>query len=84
MVNEEIEKYEEKIMKKASWKSPLLLLLTAIIWGTAFVAQSVGMDHVGGFTFNCTRSLLGGIVLIPCIFLLDKINGKDQQAKQEY
>ncbi len=71
-------------MKKASWKSPLLLLLTAIIWGTAFVAQSVGMDHVGGFTFNCTRSLLGGIVLIPCIFLLDKINGKEKQEKQEH
>lgn len=69
-------------MKKASWKSPLLLLLTAVIWGTAFVAQSVGMDHVGGFTFNCTRSLLGGIVLIPCIFLLDKLNGRQTEEQK--
>ena len=49
----------------------LLLLLTATIWGVAFVAQSVGMDHVGPFTFNAIRSIIGGIVLIPCIFFLD-------------
>ena len=70
-------------MKKTSWRSPLLLFLTAVIWGTAFVAQSVGMDHVGGFTFNCTRSLLGGMVLIPCIYFLDKLNGKHVSEKEE-
>lgn len=63
-------------MKKTSWKSPLLLLLTAVIWGVAFVAQSVGMDYVGGFTFNCTRCIIGGMVLIPCIFLLDRLKGQ--------
>ena len=52
----------------------MLLLLTAAIWGVAFVAQSVGMDYVGPFTFNAVRSLLGGIVLIPCIVLLKRIN----------
>ena len=52
----------------------MLLLLTAAIWGVAFVAQSVGMDYVGPFTFNTVRSLLGGIVLIPCIVLLKRIN----------
>lgn len=51
-------------------KNSLLLLLTAIIWGVAFVAQSEGMEYVGGFTFNCVRSLIGGAVLIPCIFLI--------------
>jgi len=50
----------------------LLLLLTALIWGTAFVAQSVGAGYVGPFTFNCARSVLGGLVLIPVIFVLDK------------
>jgi len=50
----------------------LMLLLTAFIWGTAFVAQSVGADFVGPFTFICTRSVLGGLVLLPVIFLLDK------------
>lgn len=42
-----------------------LLLLTAIIWGTAFVAQRVGMDFVGPFTFNGIRFALGSLVLIP-------------------
>ena len=40
-------------------KNAVLLLLTAAIWGIAFVAQSVGMDYVGPLTFNCVRSLIG-------------------------
>lgn len=63
-------------MKKEQMRNSLLLLLTATIWGVAFVAQSVGMDYVGPFTFNAVRSIIGGMVLIPCIFLLGKINGK--------
>ena len=46
-------------------KNAVLLLLTAAIWGIAFVAQSVGMDYVGPLTFNCVRSLIGGVVLLP-------------------
>ena len=50
-------------------KNAILLFITAAIWGVAFVAQSVGMDYVGPLTFNCVRSLLGGLVLIPlCLF----------------
>ncbi len=64
-------------MKKTTLKSSLLLLLTAVIWGVAFVAQSAGMDYVGPFTFNAVRSIIGGMVLIPCIFLLD--HGKPKQ-----
>lgn len=52
-------------------KNSLLLLLTAFIWGVAFVAQSVGGEAVGCFTFNGVRSLIGAIVLIPVIFFLD-------------
>lgn len=63
---------------KIQMKQSLLLLLAAVIWGVAFVAQSVGMDHVGPFTFNALRSLLGGVFLIPCIFLLGKLNGEKQ------
>ena len=48
-------------------KNSLLLLLAAIIWGIAFVAQSVGMKYVGGFTFNAVRSLIGAVVLIPLL-----------------
>ena len=52
------------------------LLLTAFIWGVAFVAQSVGMDYIGPFTFNCVRSIIGGIVLIPLILYMQKAGGK--------
>lgn len=51
-----------------------MLFLAAFIWGTAFVAQSVGMDHLGPFGFNGIRSLIGGAALLPCIFLMGKLN----------
>ena len=53
-------------------KNSLILLLTATIWGVAFVAQSVEMDYVGGFTFNAVRSIIGSIVLLPVILFLDR------------
>lgn len=64
-------------------KNALILLLTATIWGVAFVAQSVGMDYVQPFTFNGVRSIIGGLVLIPVIFVLDrkkKAEEKDYKA----
>ena len=64
-------------------KNGSMLLLTAFIWGTAFVAQSVGMDYVQPFTFNGVRSIIGGLVLIPVILVLDrkkKAEGKDYKA----
>ena len=57
------------------------LALTAFIWGVAFVAQSVGMDYIGPFTFNCARFFIGGIVLIPLIFFLNR--GKKNEVKNE-
>ena len=57
-------------------KNGLMLALTAFIWGNAFVAQSVGMDYLGPFTFNGVRSVIGGIALLPCIALLRKVNGQ--------
>ena len=53
-------------------KNNILLVLTALIWGCAFVAQSVGMDYVGPFTFNMTRFLIGAIVLLPVIWFMDR------------
>ncbi len=47
----------------------LLLLLASLIWGTAFVAQSVGMEHIGPFTFMAARSLIGSLSLVPVILL---------------
>ncbi len=59
-----------------SWKShakgDLLLLLTALIWGSAFVAQKVGMDHMGPFLFTGIRFALGALVLTPLILLFSR------------
>lgn len=54
-----------------------LLALTAFIWGSAFVAQSVGMDYLGPFTFNSIRSIMGGLVLLPAIVLMRRKKNKD-------
>ena len=58
-------------------KNAMMLMLAAFIWGTAFVAQSVGMDYLGPFTFNGVRNFVGAAALLPCIWLLDRLNGKD-------
>ncbi len=58
-------------------KSNLLLLLAAAIWGLAFVAQRVGMEHVGPFTFNGVRFALGSLSLLPLLFYYQ---GKPRQA----
>lgn len=65
-------------MKSRNLKNPLLLLLTAAIWGSAFVAQSVGMDYVGCFTFSCVRNLIGCLVLLPYIWL----TGRKKEAQE--
>lgn len=62
-------------------RNTLLLLMAAIIWGIAFVAQSEGMKYVGGFTFNCVRSLIGGVVLLPCIFLMRALRAREEKAR---
>ena len=63
-------------MKKetSTLKNSLLLLLTATIWGVAFVAQSVSMDYIGGFTFNAIRNIIGAITLVPVILIFSKQN----------
>ncbi len=53
---------------KISWKSSLMLFMAAFIWGTAFVAQSVGMDYLGPLSFNGARFLLGSAALLPVIW----------------
>ena len=78
-------------MKKGNLRSSALLLLTACIWGVAFVAQSVGMEYVGPFTFNFVRSILGGLVLIPYIFFLkretkakaEKVSEEEKKAQRK-
>jgi len=53
-------------------KGNLMLLVTAIIWGSAFVAQSAGMEYVEPFTYNMARSIIGFLVLIPVVIIFRK------------
>ena len=78
----------EKVMKKSrinlQTRNSLLLLLTALVWGVAFVAQRQGGASAGPYTFNCIRSFLGGLVLLPVIPFLDRYTtGKKPRSKEE-
>lgn len=55
-------------------RNSFLLVLAAFIWGIAFVAQSTGGNAVGPYTFNCIRSIIGSIVLLPVIRLSDRLH----------
>lgn len=56
-------------MQSKALRADLLMLITAMIWGTAFVAQRVGMDDIGPFLFTGLRFLLGALVLLPLLLL---------------
>ena len=64
-------------MNRKSLRGSLLLLLGSAIWGAAFVAQRVGMDHLGPFSFNGIRMLLAGIVMTPVAAFIDRKKGPD-------
>lgn len=68
--------------KKTTLLGVLILLLTAAIWGTAFIAQSEGMKDVGCFTFTCTRSILGAGVLLPFLMIKDSVSIKKHGRRE--
>ena len=61
---------------KTKLKSNIAILIATIIWGSTFVAQSIGMDHIGPFTFQAARCCLGGLILLPIIAISDKFTHK--------
>ena len=63
-------------------KSVFILLLTAAIWGFAFVAQRLGMGFLGAFTFNGIRFALGSISLLPVIYFFDKKFKSENSAER--
>jgi len=66
------------------YRSDMLLLIAAIIWGSAFVAQRVGMSYVGPLTFNGVRFALGALVLLPFAWKGDRhplVQGGDDPKK---
>ena len=57
---------------KQQTRGSLMLLLCAMVWGAAFVAQSESTNYIGPFTMQATRYFLSGLVLLPVIALRDK------------
>lgn len=70
-------------MNKQKLKGNLILLLTAFIWGTSFIAQSKGVEDISPAAFNGIRSILGGLVLLPVIFFLDMKKRKNGEKPQK-
>jgi drug/metabolite transporter (DMT)-like permease len=76
------------IMKTKETKSILILLLTAAIWGLSFVAQRVGMQHIGAFTYNGIRFALGSLSLLPVLYFSGRksnneiYNGESKEFKE--
>lgn len=65
-------------LPSSSGRNSFLLLITAFIWGTAFVSQSLGGIVIGAFSFTALRSLIGAVMLIPVIRVLDR-TGKSEK-----
>ena len=74
-----------KAMNRNTLRQSVLLFMAATIWGFAFVAQSVGMDYVGPYTFIAARNVIALAVLLPWIVVTDnqrrKKNGQERQKK---
>lgn len=70
-------------MKNKNILGTLQLLLAAFIWGSAFVAQSAGMDHVGPLTFLSVRFTIGGVVLLPLILIRNRTQKKKADFKPQ-
>ena len=70
-------------MNKTKLKSNILLLMTAMIWGFAFVAQRVGADHVGAMTFNGVRFALGALSLVPVVLIFARNTPMDASSRRQ-
>lgn len=73
---ETVIKWLAVIKMRNQLRSSMLLILATVIWGSAFVSQKVGMDHIGPFTFQAVRSFMAVVGMLPVIYLLDR-NKKD-------
>lgn len=74
-------------MQKREWKASMLLTLAAVIWGFAFVAQRVGIQHIGSFTFTGVRFALGACSLLPLMIGKNRketatINGTSENTEK--
>ena len=69
---------DKKVLSKCA------LFRTARLWGLSCVAQKAGMEFVGPFRFNCARSILGGISLIPFIFIAKFLKEDKRTPKHKH
>ena len=67
-----------------NFRGAAILLLTAIIWGFAFVAQSEGMEKIGALTFQASRMLLASLVLLPTSFIIHKMREKSTGKRERF
>ena len=71
-------------MNKYTLRQSMILFMAAAIWGVAFVAQSVGMDYVGPYTFIAARNVIALLVLLPWVVLTDRNRRKKgEQGRQK-
>ncbi|MEN0106051.1 MAG: DMT family transporter [Pseudomonas sp.] len=61
-------------MRNQALRADLLMLITALIWGSAFVAQRMGMDSIGPYLYSGLRFALGTLVLLPVVYVLGRNN----------
>lgn len=61
---------------KKQLKGSIAIIVATMIWGSTFVAQSVGMDYIGPFTFQAVRCCMGGLILLPLIAITDPLLNK--------
>ena len=73
-------------MNNKTTRNSFLLLVTAAVWGAAFVAQTVGGQTIGAYSFNCVRCIIGVLVLIPVMKFLDKkdLSPRKPKTKEDY
>lgn len=69
---------------KLKLRSTACILLATLIWGTAFAAQSVGMDHIGPFTFQAVRCALAVVGLLPVVWAADRLQKKGKGYWQRW
>ena len=69
---------------KKKLSGSLILLLTTIIWGSAFVSQSIAMEHLGPFSFQAIRCLIAVVGLLPIIAISDKIKPSSKNYLQKW
>ena len=69
---------------KKQFQGSLLLVLATLIWGSTFVAQSTGMDHIGPFTFLAIRNIMGAVFLFLLSFITDRFIKDGKSAKERW